>query len=129
MAIRVVQGLIDVGRSDGGGSSPFKGATSKAVADRDSFHRQPQFTTSAQTTSVLARTATTVAASVGRSVSDAAVSAVRSRSISGEQKPLRDPKDAEKVAATVVERVGIEDEGGGTSHGRLKPEGARLHFQ
>jgi hypothetical protein len=121
MAIKLVQGLIDVGPSSGG-----SGSSQKVNPDRDNRGGNAQ--TAAVSTAVT-RGAATTATTDAKALSEAAVNALRGKGGKVDGKPLRDPREVDTLAYSVSERISSSRDESGVSHSRLSPEVARPHFQ
>lgn len=121
MAIKLVQGLIDVGPSSGG-----SGSSQKVNPDKDNRGGNAQ-------TAVVSANATKAAVSNAtndaKSLSEAAVNSLRGKGGRLDGKPLRDPREVDTLAYSVSERISSSKDESGVSHSRLSPEVARPHFQ
>ena len=121
MAIKLVQGLIDVGPSSGG-----SGSSQKVNPDRDNRGGNAQ---SAAVAATVTKTAMVSATTDTKVVSEAAVNALRGKGGKVDGKPLRDPREVDTLAYSVSERISSSKDESGVSHSRLSPEVARPHFQ
>ena len=121
MAIKLVQGLIDVGPSSGG-----SGSSQKVNPDRDNRGGNAQSAAVAPTVTKVVATTTTADT---KTLSEAAVNSLRAKGATLEGKPLRDTRDADSLAYSVSERIASSRDDSGASHSRLSPEVARPHFQ
>jgi len=128
MAIKVVQGLIDVGRSDFGRSPQGKespGSASQSppsATDVKAPPPQPSVDVAHQFNAI-ATAATQVI-----HVTEASVSTLRGRSQDSEARRLRDPEDAKDIADTVANKVEEGEGEGQDAHSNLSSSSARQHF-
>jgi hypothetical protein len=120
MAIKVVQGLIDVRSSRASLGSSKVTPTLEDLSKTGG--RAPQNLTPQQILTI-SNSAVQV-----RGSTDAALSVVRTRGAGRDANGLRDPRDAQKVADTVAERVSKGEDGRADTHSHLSASSARQHF-
>jgi hypothetical protein len=121
MAIKLVQGLIDVGPSSGG-----SGSSQKVNPETEKRGGNAQSAVVAQ---AAVKGVTTTLTSDNKALSEAAVNALRGKGGKLDGKPLRDTREVDSLAYSVSERISSSRDESGVSHSRLSPEVARPHFQ
>ena len=118
MAIKVFQGLIDVGRGDVINAPQSKPTPSTAI--------QPNPQVLQQQLSNVAHQAHNITETLKSS--DAVLTTLRASKGTNESNAIRDPDRAKKVAEEVSERI-VEREGESReAHSSLNASGARSHF-
>jgi len=121
MAIRVLQGLIDVSRADSGKTSPSQSAAAPRAAT-------PQANQASQAISFFQQQQQAATQAAVRTVAqDATVSNVRARA-AGSEARLRDSDKAQGIADSFKSRVLEDGDDALRAHPELESDSARQHF-
>ena len=121
MAIRVVQGLIDVGTPQiQGRLDPARAQTQSANQTQQQNSQQALIQQSQQQSVALQQS--------GIVHSEAALATIRSSRPHSEDEKIRDPEKADEVAESLAERIDENEDEAGQAHASLNATNARQHF-